>query len=41
MKSKKALKKVVLNELKEAFREAKEIKDGKKQGLSLEQILMC
>jgi hypothetical protein len=33
-------KKVVLRELKDAFIEAKEIKDGKKEGLTLQQILL-
>jgi hypothetical protein len=40
MKSKRVRRSVVLNELKEAFREAKAIKNGKKQGLTLEQILL-
>ena len=39
--SKLAKKKAVLKELEEAFTEAKEIKDGKKQGLTLEQILLA
>ena len=38
--SKLSRKKAVLKELEEAFAEAKEIKDGKKQGLTLEQILL-
>ncbi len=33
-------KKAVLKELEEAFTEAKDIKDGKKQGFTLEQILL-
>ena len=37
--SKSSRKKAVLKELEEAFSEAKEIKDGKKQGFTLEQIL--
>jgi hypothetical protein len=36
----KSQKKAVLKELKEAFAEAKAIKEGKKQGLTLEQILL-
>jgi hypothetical protein len=32
-------KKAVLKELEEAFSEAKEIKNGKKQGLTLHQVL--
>lgn len=39
--SKSSRKKAVLKELEEAFAEAKEIKDGKKQGLTLEQILLA
>jgi hypothetical protein len=34
-------KKAVLKELEEAFAEAKDIKEGKKQGLTLEQILLA
>jgi len=34
-------KKAILKELEEAFCEAKEIKDGKKHGLTLEQILLA
>ncbi len=37
--SKSSKKKNVLKELEAAFTEAKEIKDGKKQGLKLEDIL--
>lgn len=37
--SRASRKKAVLNELEEAFIEAKDIKHGKKQGISLEQIL--
>jgi benzoyl-CoA reductase/2-hydroxyglutaryl-CoA dehydratase subunit BcrC/BadD/HgdB len=39
--SKLSKKKTVLKELEAAFSEAKEIKDGKKQGYSLEQILLA
>ena len=39
--SRSSKKKAVLKELEEAFAEAKEIKDGKKQGLTLEQILLA
>jgi benzoyl-CoA reductase/2-hydroxyglutaryl-CoA dehydratase subunit BcrC/BadD/HgdB len=39
--SKLSRKKALLKELEEAFSEAKEIKDGKKQGLTLEQILLA
>lgn len=39
--SRSSKKKAVLKELEEAFTEAKEIKDGKKQGLTLEQILLA
>jgi len=38
--SKSSRKKAVLKELEEAFNEAKDIKDGKKQGFTLEQILL-
>ena len=38
--SKSSKKKAVLKELEAAFAEAKEIKDGKKQGLTLDQILL-
>lgn len=38
--SKFSRKKEILKELEDAFSEAKEIKDGKKQGLTLEQILI-
>jgi len=37
--SKSAKKNAVLEELEAAFIEAKDIKDGKKQGLTLEEIL--
>jgi uncharacterized protein (DUF1697 family) len=37
--SKSSQKNEVLKELENAFVEAKEIKDGKKSGLTLEQIL--
>ena len=39
--SKLSNKKAVLKELEDAFLEAKEIKEGKKQGYSLEQILLA
>jgi benzoyl-CoA reductase/2-hydroxyglutaryl-CoA dehydratase subunit BcrC/BadD/HgdB len=39
--SKLSKKKTVLKELEAAFSEAKEIKEGKKQGYSLEQILLA
>jgi len=39
--SRSSKKKAVLKELEEGFAEAKEIKDGKKQGLTLEQILFA
>ena len=39
--SKSSKKKAALKELEEAFAEAKEIKDGKKKGLTLEQILLA
>jgi len=39
--SRSPTRKAVLKELEEAFAEAKEIKDGKKQGLTLEQILLA
>ena len=39
--SKSSRKKAVLKELEEAFSEAKEIKDGKKTGLTLAQILLA
>jgi benzoyl-CoA reductase/2-hydroxyglutaryl-CoA dehydratase subunit BcrC/BadD/HgdB len=39
--SKLSKKKTVLKELEAAFSEAKEIKDRKKQGYSLEQILLA
>ena len=39
--SKLSKKKTVLKELEAAFLEAKEIKEGKKQGYSLEQILLA
>ncbi len=39
--SKLSRKKAVLKELEDAFNEAKDIKDGKKQGLTLEQILLA
>jgi len=39
--SRSSQKKAILKELEEAFTEAKEIKDGKKQGLTLEQILLA
>lgn len=39
--SKLSKKKTVLKELEAAFSEAKEIKEGKKQGFSLEQILLA
>jgi len=39
--SKSSTKKAVLKELEEAFAEAKEIKDGKKKGITLEQILLA
>jgi len=38
--SKSSKKKAVLKELEAAFLEAKEIRDGKKQGLTLDQILL-
>jgi len=38
--SKASRKKAALKELEEAFMEAKEIKEGRKQGLTLEQILL-
>ncbi len=37
--TKASKKKAVLKELEEAFAEAKEIKEGKKPGLTIEQIL--
>jgi len=37
--SKISKKKAILKELENAFTEAKEIKEGKKQGFTLEQIL--
>lgn len=37
---KSSKKQTVLKELEAAFAEAKEIKDGKKQGLKLEEILL-
>jgi len=39
--SRSPTRKAVLKELEEAFAGAKEIKDGKKQGLTLEQILLA
>ncbi len=39
--SRSPTRKAVLKELEEAFTGAKEIKDGKKQGLTLEQILLA
>ena len=39
--SRSSRKKAVLKELEEAFTEAKEIKDGKNQGLTLHQILLA
>ena len=39
--SKLSKKKTVLKELEAAFSEAKEIKEGKKQGYSLEHILLA
>ena len=39
LKAQLSQREVVLKELEEAFPEAKEIKDGKKQGLTLDQII--
>lgn len=38
--SKSSKKKAVLFELEQAFKEAKDIRDGKKDGITLEQILL-
>ncbi len=40
LKPKQARRKAVLKELEKAFAEAKEIKDGKKQAIVLEEIFL-